>query len=88
MLVFIPVMQLLPSDSDMQQHQQKELQEAKAYARRLNTIVLGEKKEEEKEKEEVHKPEMVGYEQCISLVQMQQLNLSILFVTWLCLLEE
>ncbi|XP_076446186.1 THO complex subunit 2-like [Babylonia areolata] len=49
---------LLPSDADMQQHQQKELQEAKAYARRLNTIVLSDKKEEEKEKEEVQKPEM------------------------------
>ncbi|KAK7500593.1 hypothetical protein BaRGS_00008168 [Batillaria attramentaria] len=44
---------LLPSDSDMHQAQQKELTEAKAYARRLNTIVLADKKEEDKDKEEL-----------------------------------
>ena len=43
----------------MQQHQQKELQEAKAYAKRLNTIVLSDKKDEDKDKEEMQKPEMV-----------------------------
>lgn len=43
----------------MQQHQQKELQEAKAYAKRLNTIVLSDKKDEDKDKEDMQKPEMV-----------------------------
>ena len=43
----------------MQQHQEKELQEAKAYAKRLNTIVLSDKKDEDKDKEEMQKPEMV-----------------------------
>lgn len=45
----------------MQQYQQKELQEAKAYARRLNTIILADKKDEEKEKEDLQKPDLVSF---------------------------
>ncbi|KAL8617110.1 hypothetical protein ACOMHN_014280 [Nucella lapillus] len=60
---------LLPSDSDMQQHQQKELQEAKAYARRLNTIVLVDKKDEDKDKEEMTKPEMKTNNQKLGLCE-------------------
>ncbi|XP_025088766.1 THO complex subunit 2-like isoform X1 [Pomacea canaliculata] len=60
---------LLPSDADMQQFQQKELQEAKAYARRLNTIVLADKKEEDKEKEELQKIDLKVNNQKLGLCE-------------------
>ncbi|KAK7097709.1 THO complex subunit 2-like isoform X2 [Littorina saxatilis] len=60
---------LLPTDSDMQQHQQKELQDAKTYAKRLNTIIVGEKKEEDKDKGEMEKPEMKANNQKLGLCE-------------------
>ena len=44
--------QLQPLDSEIVPFHNKELSDAKAYAKKLNTVFLSDKKEEEKDKDE------------------------------------
>ena len=61
--------QLLPLDSEIIPFHNKEITEAKAYARKVNTLVLSDKKEEDKKEDE---------QQIIDLVSMLK-HLTFLF---------
>lgn len=54
-----PGLQLLPVDAKIKEYSQKEVDEAKAYVRKLQVVNLAEKSEESKEAEVV-KVDLVG----------------------------
>ena len=58
------VFQLLPLDSEIIPFHNKEMTEAKAYARKLSTLVLTDKKDEEKKDDEQQMIDLVSLDAC------------------------
>ncbi|XP_041357183.1 THO complex subunit 2-like isoform X2 [Gigantopelta aegis] len=60
---------LLPNDADIVSYHNKEVSDAKVYARKLNVVVLSDKKDEDKDKEDTMKIDLRANNQKIGLCE-------------------